>query len=198
MSMTRYTICFDEEKDADILRWMDVQVNKSLSLKALVERSIAQEGYNDIFQLAWKRNIHNSTQMPDEPALPSTECDAQPPRRKRGRPRKNTSTLSASVSVIPKTEAAKQKNEHMQADPALMAQPDIHQSIHTAPSSTNNLETVTASEISAGQNKEYISDNQSAIPENQSLKPARDDTETENDGYQRPGNVNIDMTRFFG
>lgn len=191
MSMTRYTICFDEEKDADILRWMDVQVNKSLSLKALVERSIAQEGYNDIFQLAWKRNIHNSTQMPDEPALPTTECDAQPPRRKRGRPRKDVSTLSASVSVVPETEAAKQNDRHMQADPALMVQPDIHQSINIASSSTNNPEAVTASEISAGQNKEYISDNQS-------LKPARDDTETENDGYRRPGNVNIDMTRFFG
>ena len=65
--MTRYTICFDEERDASILQWMDAQANKSMSLKALVERSIAQEGYNDIFQVAWKRNIQNSTQMPGEP-----------------------------------------------------------------------------------------------------------------------------------
>lgn len=196
--MTRYTICFDEEKDADILQWMDAQVNKSLSLKALVERSIAQEGYNDIFQLAWKRNIHNSMQIPDELTLSATEYNAQPPKRKRGRPRKNDSTFSAPVSVISETENAKQNDEHMQADPTLMTRPDIHQSVNTVSSSTNNPEAITVSEISAEQNKEYLSDKQSAIPENQLLKPTRDNTETENDGYQRPGNVNIDMTRFFG
>ena len=75
--------------------------------------------------------------------------------------------------------------------PALMAHPDVHQSINIASSSTNNPEAVTASEISAGQNKEYI-------PENQSVKFAKDNTEIENDGYQRPGNVNLDMTRFLG
>ena len=189
--MTRYTICFDEEKDAAILRWMDVQVNKSLSLKALMERSIAQEGYNDIFQLAWKRNIHHSTQTPDESVLSTTEYNTQPPKRKRGRPRKNISTLSASVSAISGTEAAQQNDEHIQADPALMAHPDVHQSINIASSSTNNPEAVTASEISAGQNKEYI-------PENQSVKFAKNNTEIENDGYRRPGNVNLDMTRFLG
>lgn len=196
--MTRYTICFDEEKDAAILRWMDVQVNKSLSLKALMERSIAQEGYNDIFQLAWKRNIHNSTQIPDESVLSTTEYNTQPPKRKRGRPRKNFSTFPASVSAISETEEVQQNDEHMQADPALMEHPHIHQSLNTASSSTNNPEAVTASEISAEQNKEYISDKQSAIPENQSVEFAKDTTEIENDGYRRPGNVNFDMTKFLG
>lgn len=109
--MTRYTICFDEERDASILQWMDAQANKSMSLKALVERSIAQEGYNDIFQVAWKRNIQNSTQMPGEPEPAAALQDIRQTGRKRGRPRKNISSLpvsSTSSPVIPETDAAKQ------------------------------------------------------------------------------------------
>lgn len=86
----------------------------------------------------------------------------------------------------------------MQVNPALVAQPDIHQSRNTAPSSTDNSEAASASEISAEQNKGSISGKQSAIPENQSIKTAKDNTEIENDGYQRSGNVDIDMTKFFG
>lgn len=196
--MTRYTICFDEEKDANILRWMDAQVNKSMSLKALVERSIAYEGYNDIFQLVWQRNIHNPEQIPDGPAPTTTEYNTQQHKRKRGRPRKSASSPSTSVSVIPETETAEQNAEHVQVDQALAAQPDIHQSINTAPSSTDNPEATSTSEISAEQNKKLISDKEPAIPEKQLMNVNNNNAEIENDGYRRPGNVNIDMARFFG
>lgn len=185
--MTRYTICFDEERDASILQWMDAQANKSMSLKALVERSIAQEGYNDIFQVAWKRNIQNSTQMLSEPEPAAAEHDTRQTGRKRGRPRKNTSSLpvsSASSPVIPETDAVKQDEKHGQPDPVSLIQHD-------------NPETTSASEISAGQNDQYVSDKPSVIDENQSIKTDNENTEIENDGYRRPGNVNIDMTKFF-
>lgn len=188
--MTRYTICFDEEKDSNILRWMDAQVNKSMSLKALVERSIAYEGYNDIFQLVWQRNIHNPEQIPDGPAPTTTEYNTQQHKRKRGRPRKSASSPSTSVSVIPETETTEQNEEHVQAD--------IHQSINTAPSSTDNPEATSTSEISAEQNKKLISDKEPAIPEKQLMNVNNNNAEIENDGYRRPGNVNIDMAKFFG
>ena len=143
--MTRYTICFDEERDASILQWMDAQANKSMSLKALVERSIAQEGYNDIFQVAWKRNIQNSTQMPGEPEPAAALQDIRQTGRKRGRPRKNISSLpvsSTSSPVIPETDAAKQDEKRGQPSPVLSAQYD-------------NPETISASEKPAGQNQ-YI------------------------------------------
>lgn len=184
--MTRYTICFDEERDTSILQWMDAQANKSMSLKALVERSIAQEGYNDIFQVAWKRNIQNSTQMLSEPEPTATENDTQQARRKRGRPRKNTSSLpisSASSSVIPETEAIKQDENHGQPNPVSLIQHD-------------NPETTSASEIPAGQNQ-YISEKPPVTQESRFVKTDNENTEVENDGYKRPGNVNIDMTKFF-
>lgn len=183
--MTRYTICFDEERDVDILRWMDAQVNKSMSLKALVERSIAQEGYNDIFQLAWKKNIQNSTQLPHEPMKASSEYSTQQPGRKRGRPRKNTSihsTPSAPSLIIPETKAVEQSS--------------INQHQNTAPPLMNASETVPAPEPSVEQNKEYLSDKAPAIQENESTKAAKENTGAENDGYRRPGNINIDMTKF--
>ena len=186
--MTRYTICFDEERDAGILRWMDAQINKSMSLKALVERSIAQEGYNDIFQVAWKRNIQNSTQMLSEPEPAAAEHDTRQARRKRGRPRKNTSSLpvsSASSSVIPETEAIKQNENHGQPSPVSLMQHD-------------NPEITSTSEISTGQNDQYVSDKPPVtMEENQSIKTDTENTEIENDGYRRPGNVNIDMAKFF-
>lgn len=184
--MTRYTICFDEERDAAILQWMDAQANKSMSLKALVERSIAQEGYNDIFQVAWKRNIQNSTQMPSEPEPAAATHDIRQAGRKRGRPRKNVSprpVSSASSPVIPETDAAKQDEKHGQPGPVSPAQND-------------NPETTSASEIPAGQNQ-YISDKPPVTQENQSVKTDKENIKIENDGYQRPGNVNIDMTKFF-
>ncbi len=194
--MTRYTICFDEEKEADLLRWMDAQINKSMSLKALVERSIAQEGYNDIFQLAWKQNIYNSIQMPNAPIQASLENHAQQPKRKRGRPRKNTSSLPDSTPVMQET--AKQKEEHIQVHPVLTTEPDIQQPPDIALSSANNSAAISVSEIPAEQNKEYISNIQSAIPEDQFMKSEKENMEIENDGYQRPGNVNFDMAKFFG
>lgn len=192
--MTRYTICFDEERDADILRWMDAQVNKSMSLKALVERSIAQEGYNDIFQLAWKQNIQNSTQLLNEPAPAVTGPVTQQPGRKRGRPRKNTS--SAISSLIPETDTLKQKEGHKQLNPVPLAHSDIHQDKNTNLSLTNTPETAAASEPSAEQNRQCLSDKPSAVRESQPVKTAKENAGTENDGYQRPGNVNIDMTKF--
>ena len=180
--MTRYTICFDEERDASILQWMDAQANKSMSLKALVERSIAQEGYNDIFQVAWKRNIQNSTQMPGEPEPAAALQDI----RKRGRPRKNISSLpvsSTSSPVIPETDAAKQDEKRGQPSPVLSAQYD-------------NPETISASEKPAGQNQ-YIPEKPPVTQESRFIKTDNENTEVENDGYKRPGNVNIDMTKFF-
>lgn len=184
--MTRYTICFDEGRDASILQWMDAQANKSMSLKALVERSIAQEGYNDIFQVAWKRNIQNSTQVPGEPEPAAASQDIRQAGRKRGRPRKNISSLpvsSASSPVIPETDAAKQDKKRGQPSPVSPAQYD-------------NPETTSASEIPAGQNQ-YIPEKPPVTQENQSVKTDNENTEIENDGYRRPGNVNIDMTKFF-
>lgn len=184
--MTRYTICFDEERDASILQWMDAQANKSMSLKALVERSIAQEGYNDIFQVAWKRNIQNSTQMPGEPEPAAAAHTIRQAGRKRGRPRKNISSLpvsSASSPVIPKTDAVKQDEKHGQTSPV-------------SPTQYDNPKTTSASEIPAEQNQ-YISDKPSVTRENQYIKTDSENTEIENDGYKRPGNVNIDMTKFF-
>ena len=184
--MTRYTICFDEERDAGILRWMDAQINKSMSLKALMERSIAQEGYNDIFQVAWKRNIQNSTQMPGEPEPAAALQDIRQTGRKRGRPRKNISSLpvsSTSSPVIPETDAAKQDEKRGQPSPVSPAQYD-------------NPETISASEKPAGQNQ-YIPEKPPVTQESRFIKTDNENTEVENDGYKRPGNVNIDMTKFF-
>lgn len=184
--MTRYTICFDEERDASILQWMNAQANKSMSLKALVERSIAQEGYNDIFQVAWKRNIQNSTQVPGEPEPAAALQDIRQTGRKRGRPRKNISSLpvsSTSSPVIPETDAAKQDEKRGQPSPVLPAQYD-------------NPETISESEIPAGQNQ-YIPEKPPVTQESRFVKTDNENTEVENDGYQRPGNVNIDMTKFF-
>lgn len=196
--MTRYTICFDEENDADILRWMDAQINKSMSLKALVERSIAQEGFTDIFQLAWKRNIHNSTQNPDEPMITETEDHMQQPRRKRGRPRKNKSSSTTSIPVIPETEATKQTERHIQADTDITTQSDMFQSIKPTSLSTDNTGAVPVPEIPARQNKKNISEKTSDIAQDQLLKTERPSTDIENDGYRRPENVNIDMAKFYG
>lgn len=184
--MTRYTICFDEEKEANILRWMDAQANKSSSLKALVERSIMQEGYNDIFKLAWQQNIRNSTQMLNEPVPSAPEHYVKQPKKKRGRPRKNVSS-----SAIPKTDDAKQSEEHITVDSALTAQ-----SINIDTFSADNPKVTSAPEIPAEPNTEYVSNNQSDIMDKQLLKP--DTANQKNDGYQRPGNVNIDMTKFYG
>ena len=174
--MTRYTICFDEERDASILQWMDAQANKSMSLKALVERSIAQEGYNDIFQFAWKRNIQNSTQVPGEPEPAAALQDIRQTGRKRGRPRKNISSLpvsSASSPVIPETDAAKQDKKRGQPSPVSPAQYD-------------NPETTSASEIPAGQNQ-YIPEKPPVTQESRFVKTDNENTEV----------VNIDMTKFF-
>ncbi|NDO52048.1 hypothetical protein FMM75_22670 [Lachnospiraceae bacterium MD335] len=196
--MSRYTICFDDNEDADILRWMDAQVNKSMSLKALIERSIKQEGYHDIFKVAWERNMCNSNQIFHEPVQATPEYNAQQPRKKRGRPRKNASPFPTSVSVMQKIEAEKQNEENTQVNPSLPTQSDIAQSTNIALSPANNSEAVSVPEIPAEQSKEYISNKQSAIPENQSLKTAKNNTEIENDGYQRPGNVSFDMAKFMG
>lgn len=196
--MSRYTICFNDDEDADILRWMDAQVNKSMSLKALIERSIKQEGYHDIFKVAWERNMCNSNQMFHEPVQAAPEYDAQQPRKKRGRPRKNTSSLPASVSVMPKTETVKKSEENTQVNPVPTAQPGTAQSTNIALSPANSSEAISVPEIPAEQSKEYISNKQSAIPENQSLKATKDNAEIENDGYQRPGNVSFDMAKFMG
>ena len=165
---------------------MDAQANKSMSLKALVERSIAQEGYNDIFQFAWKRNIQNSTQVPGEPEPAAALQDIRQTGRKRGRPRKNISSLpvsSDSSPVIPETDAAKQDKKRGQPSPVSPAQYD-------------NPETTSASEIPAGQNQ-YIPEKPPVTQESRFVKTDNENTEVENDGYQRPGNVNIDMTKFF-
>ena len=176
--MTRYTICFDEEKEAHILRWMDEQANKGRSLKALVERSIAQEGYTDIFSLAWQRNIRSSTIMPDEPVADATGYNVPRSKKKRGRPKKNVSSSTASET-----------NQKKQNEELMPIQSDRPQTTDTAPSSTENSEIIPVPETPAEPDREYISDKQSAVE-------TANSTEVENDGYRRPGNVDLDMAKF--
>lgn len=182
--MTRYTICFNEEQEADIIRWLDAQVNKSMSLKALIERSIEQEGYNDIFKLTWKRSIHNPPQRFHEPER-TAEFDTQQTKRKRGRPRKNDS------SVLPETGVTKQTSEVVTV-PA--GQPDMPQPITAVP----HQDGAPASEIPVVQTMENVPDKQPAVLENQVQRTDTVEPERGNDGYRRPGKVDFDMSKFMG